>query len=73
MTMETFRKLLVAAGFTVDDQSLDQQCKMTAFAKNVNMIQPILKKADGIDISLSAHLIAAGATCKLVKISLDGC
>jgi hypothetical protein len=77
MTMDTFKRLLIASGRNLagqGEQALDNQCMMTAFAKSVTVeSESILTKANGGKISVSTQVIKAKGVCKLIKISVDGC
>ena len=76
MTMDTFRTLLTASGFDLSaggNHAADMQCKVTAYVKNVVMIQPVLKKDDGGVVSVSTQVIEDNGVCKLVHITLEGC
>ena len=76
MTMETFKKLLIASGMELDDhanQALEQQCKVTAYVKQVVMIQHLGKREDGSAIAASTQVVMDNGTCRLTKVSFDNC
>ena len=76
MTMDTFRTLLTAGGAdlsTGGNHSLDLQCKVTAYVKNVIMVQRVFRKDDGTIVSVSTHVVDDNGVCKLTEITLTGC
>jgi len=71
MTMETFKKVLIATGRSWGPQQeggLDNQCKVTAYVKNVIMVQHVTPT-----ILLTTRVVNDGGVCKLTNISIDGC
>ncbi len=76
MTMDTFKKLMTAAGANLDEgggTNLDTQCEATAYVKNVMMSQRIFSGAGGNEVRITTKLITDNGTCKLTQIVLDGC
>jgi len=76
MTMETFKKLLVASGFNMDaraEESLDKQCKASAYVGNLLMSQHLLTKSNGGEIRATMKVIQDNGTCKVVNMTLNGC
>jgi hypothetical protein len=76
MTMDTFKKLLIASGQNLagaGEQGLDSTCKLTALSKNVVMSQHVLTKPDGTEISAKTEVIVDHGVCKLTNVSLSGC
>jgi hypothetical protein len=70
MTMDTFKQVLIATGRPwgpPQEAGLDNQCKMTAYVKNVVMMQHVTPS-----ILLSARVIMDGGVCKLTAITVDG-
>jgi signal recognition particle GTPase len=75
MTMDTFKKLVIASGqnLVAAGVGLDSTCKATAFSKNVTMDQFVLTKPDGTPISAHSQVIVDQGVCKLTNVSLTGC
>jgi hypothetical protein len=76
MTMDKFKALMNAGGADLGSRgnaALDNQCKMTAFVKQVTMIQRVLEKDDGNIVSVSTDVVMDNGVCKLTNISLMGC
>jgi hypothetical protein len=77
MTMDTFKKLLIASDRDLGgqgEQALDNQCMMTAYAKSVTVeSEYILTKEDGGKISVTTQVIKDKGVCKLVNLFLTGC
>jgi len=76
MTMDSFKKLLTAAGADLrrgGEQALDNQCKATAYAKHVLMSQHVLTNAGGGEVRISTQIINDNGTCRLTEISVGGC
>jgi len=71
MTMETFKKVLIAAGLQWDDraeQALKNQCKVTAYVQKAIMMQHV-----GSKMLLSTHVVTDNGVCRLTEISISGC
>ena len=76
MTMDRFKTLLTAAGADLrggGEQALDNQCKATAYAKQVIMSQGILRKDDGGIVRMETKIINDNGVCRLTEISVSGC
>ncbi len=76
MTMDTFKKLLIASGQNLDgsgEQALDKQCKVAAVVRNVLLSQHIMTKPDGSEIRAETRVIDENGVCKLVNVSIAGC
>jgi hypothetical protein len=76
MTMDTFKKLLIASGLNLNgqgEQALNNQCKATAYTKEVIMSQHVLTKADGSEIRATTQVIEDNGVCRLINVSLAGC
>ena len=71
MTMETFKKVLIAAGKVWDDRAeegLNNQCKVTAYVKTVIMMQHV-----GPNMLVNTHVVCDKGVCRLTEISISGC
>jgi hypothetical protein len=76
MTMDQFKNLMTASGADLSkggNEALDNQCKVTAYVKNVIMVQHILKKDDGGLVAIKTRVIMDNGVCKLTDIALEGC
>jgi hypothetical protein len=76
MTMDQFKNLMTASGADLSkggNEALDNQCKVTAFVKNVIMVQPILRKDGGGLVAIKTRVIMDNGVCKLTDIALEGC
>jgi hypothetical protein len=71
MTMDTFKKVLIAGGMEWNDrreEGLYGQCKATAYVKMVIMSQHVAGS-----LVVTTRVIDGNGVCKLTDISLDNC
>jgi uncharacterized protein (DUF305 family) len=77
MTMETFKKLLTAAGKNLNNggnTALDMQCQAVPHVKQaVIMSQRVLTKDDGGEVRAITRVTLDNGICKLVDLSISGC
>lgn len=77
MTMDTFKKLLTAAGKDLSNggnKALDAQCQAVPYVKQaVIMSQRVLTKDDGGEIRIITRVILDNGVCKLSDLSISGC
>jgi hypothetical protein len=72
MTMDRFKALMRATESGLSDRgaaALDDQCKATAYVKQVIMSQQVY----GTPARVGTKLVSEGGACKLTQIALEGC